>query len=291
MRNREVVEKILAYHPVIQNYGGCDTWKWGDPETECTGVVTAMTATVEVIRKTAALGANLLIVHEPTFYTSEDGAGWFEDFPNAVYEEKARLLNESGIAVWRDHDHIHAHEPDGIFTGVLRYLGWEGSARLDRDTGSFAHYIIELPETTLGGLCRKIINTVGLNGVRYIGDPNAKIRRAAIVGHLCFGECGIVRKDGTPVEYGVQVIRVLEEGVDVILPGEVIDWTTLSYIRDAVQQGRVKGMINMGHLNWEELGMRYAREWVSELLGGEVPVSYVPSEDMYSYMLAGYPDC
>ena len=44
-------------------------------------------------------------------------------------------------------------------------------------------------------------------------------------------------------------------------------------------------MINLGHYNWEELGMRYAKDWLSELLGGEVPVTYVPSEDMYQFYL------
>lgn len=81
MKNREVVERILAYHPNLPNYDGCDNWKCGDPEAECTGIVTALVPTVNVIRETARLGANLLIVHEPTFYTSQDGPGWFEDFP------------------------------------------------------------------------------------------------------------------------------------------------------------------------------------------------------------------
>ena len=120
MKNREIVEKILSYHPHIPNYHGCDSWKAGDPEAECTGIVTALVPTVNVIRKARALGANLLIVHEPTFYTSQDGPGWFEDFPNRVYAEKRQLLEESGIAIWRDHDHMHFHQADSIFTGVLK---------------------------------------------------------------------------------------------------------------------------------------------------------------------------
>ena len=81
------------------------------------------------------------------------------------------------------------------------------------------------------------------------------------------------------------MIRTLEQEADVIIPGEVIDWTVLSYVRDAMQLGRNTAMINLGHYNWEELGMRYAKDWLSELLGGEVPVTYVPSEDMYQFYL------
>ncbi|MCI9448509.1 MAG: hypothetical protein HFH36_14335, partial [Lachnospiraceae bacterium] len=61
MKNREVVEKILAYHPQLEDYHGCDNYKAGDSEAECTGVVTAMTATIHVIEKAAELGANLIV--------------------------------------------------------------------------------------------------------------------------------------------------------------------------------------------------------------------------------------
>ena len=85
MTNRDVVNKILAYHPPFPaDYHGCDDWKAGDPDAPCTGVVTALSPTVNVIRKAKELGASLILVHEPTFYTSEDGPGWFEDFPNSV---------------------------------------------------------------------------------------------------------------------------------------------------------------------------------------------------------------
>lgn len=283
MKNREVIEKILAYHPNLPGYKGSDDWKCGDPEAECTGIVTALVPTVNVIKKAIALGANLLIVHEPIFYTSQDGPGWFEDFPNAVYEEKRKLLDDNGITVWRDHDHIHCHRPDGIFTGVLKYLGWADQAEADTQTGAFAHFIVDIPEMTVAELCRYLMDAIGLNGVRYIGNPEDKVHSLAMVGHLYPMDFGLKHKDGTPAEYSVQIIKTLEQRVDVILPGEIIDWTVLSYVRDAVQQGRTKAMINLGHLNWEELGMKYAQEWVSELVGGSLPVTYVPSEDMYRF--------
>ena len=284
MTNRDVIEKILAYHPQFPaDYHGCDDWKAGDPDAPCTGVVTALTPTIHVIREAARLGASLLVVHEPTCYTSEDGPGWFEDFPNSVYEEKKKLLEENGIAIWRDHDHMHANRPDSIFTGVIKYMGWEGHARVDTDTGLFAHFIIDFPETTLGELCRYVIDRIGLNGLRYIGDPEARVSSLAMVGHLYPMPSRKTRKDGTPAEYSVGIIETLEKGVDVIMPGEVIDWTVLSYVRDAVQLGRHKGVINVGHFNWEELGMKYAADWVKDLVEGQVPVTYVPSEDMYHF--------
>ena len=111
------------------------------------------------------------------------------------------------------------------------------------------------------------------------------VRTVGLVGHLFPEDHGLKHRDGSPAEYSVQVIKVLEEQADVIIPGEVIDWTVLSYVRDAVQQGRNKAAINLGHLNWEELGMQYAAEWIGRLVDRQVNVTYVPSEDMYQFLL------
>ena len=103
MKNREVIEKILAYHPKFpETYDGCDNYKIGDPEAECTGVVCAMVATINVIRKAIELGANLIVVHEPTFYTSKDG-DWDETFTNSIYEEKKKLLWQFGFLLIHHH--------------------------------------------------------------------------------------------------------------------------------------------------------------------------------------------
>ena len=291
MTIQEVINKVLAYHPKFMRYAGCDEFKCGNPGDECTGIVTAMDATVNVVKKAAELGANLIIVHEPTNYTSNDRPGWNEDFRNEVYEEKARIMQEHGIAVWRDHDHLHAHQPDGIFTGVLKNLGWEEYAEVDTSMGMFAHFIVSLPqekETTLRKLMKQLQETIGMNGVKFIGPSDMPVRKLAIVGHLypMQGPKSEKNHAGLPKEYSVEIIRYFEEqGVDVILPGETIDWTVLSYVRDAVELGQNKAVVALGHFNWEEMGMRYAKEWVQQLVGPELPVTYVPTEDMWNYQL------
>ena len=49
------------------------------------------------------------------------------------------------------------------------------------------------------------------------------------------------------------------------IPLETIEWTALSYVRDAVTLGYAKAVINIGHFSGEELGMAYARDWLKEL--------------------------
>ena len=286
MKIKEVINRILDYHPRFpDSYDGCDSYKCGDPEAECTGIVTALTPTINVIRKAIGLNANLIVVHEPTFYTSEDKDGWFEDYPNEVYEEKRKLLDEHGIVVWRDHDHMHAHQPDAIFTGVLKYMGWLEHSRVDHDTGLFAHFLVDVETTTVRKVAEDLIEKIGLNGVRIVGDPDGTVSRIALVGHLFPNEYH--KKDGRSGEYSVSIIETLEKEADLIIPGEVIDWTVLSYIRDAKQLGRNKAAICIGHFNWEELGMKYMKDWLSGLLEEKVDVTYVPSEDMYDFIVKG----
>lgn len=284
MTNQEVIKKILTYHPQLEGYEGCDGYKAGDPNAVCTGIVSALVPTVEVIRKTAQMGCNLLITHEPISYQTPDFPEWRGNYPNRVFSEKEKLLRETGITVWRDHDHMHAHQPDSIFTGVIRYLGWEN---FYRPTGAKAIFPIELPPTTVRELGIFLKKKLSLNGLRYIGNPDDTICRVAIVGHLypnCFMKEGI-GEDGFYHDYAVEIMRMMEEeGIQAILPGEIVEWNVLSYIRDGISQGKTLACYNLGHFNWEELGMKYAAHWVEKLLEHQVPVHYLPTGDAFSYI-------
>lgn len=187
MKNSDVINKILKYHPQFPgNYAGCDGYKFGDPNAECNGIATALVPTVDVIRRTGELGCNLLVVHEPIFYSTEDYPDWRAGGKNSVYEEKKALLDKYGITVWRDHDHMHAHNPDSIFTGVIKYLGWE-NYYIPSEKSSIKvpmGYLFELPETTVKELGQYLEDKLGMNGLRIVGNPDDKIRKVAIVGHL-----------------------------------------------------------------------------------------------------------
>lgn len=283
MKVNEVIEKVLEYYPQFpEDYDGCDGYKSGNPNVECTGIVSALVPTIEVIQKCIALNCNLLYVHEPSYYSTPDYPDWRADFQNKVYEEKRALLEQHNITIWRDHDHIHAHKPDGIFTGVIKYLGWEKNLIKQEEMT----YLFQFESMTVETMNEILKEKLSLHGIRYIGNPKDTIKTVALVGHLIpnIWEHHSIKEGNYAPEYATQVIKLLEtKEVDAIIPGEVIDWTVLSYIRDAVHLGKSKAAFLVGHFNLEELGMKYAAEHLSKLLNESIPVHYVPSKDMYNY--------
>lgn len=280
MKISEVIAKLTAFHPPIGESHTCDTVKCGDPDQECTGVATTVYVSVEVIRQAAALNANLIICHEPLFYSHDDTVDWLEG--NTVYEEKAALLAKHNIVVWRDHDHIHGGSParirdhmDMVFYGIMQELGWEQYCiGFDKKP-----LLYEIPETTVRDLTAELLEKLNLTGARIVGNPDGKVRKVFFCEHVTAMTLGKRQMDcGT--------IQEIEAGdYDVMIPFEIIDWTLSEYVRDAAQLGRDKAIIEMGHFNVEELAMRYMLKWLPELLDGNTPVHFLQSGDSFSYIL------
>ncbi len=200
MKIREVVERILAYHPGIgeREADTVDTFKCGDPEAECSGIVTAILPSVDVIRKTAELGYNLIITHEPSFYEHRDPVEPVAGYK--VFQEKYALLKEHGIAIWRDHDHLHAHKPDGIGHGRMMELGWQPYLTGNADKPNRFRF----PPKTVRELAQEVKEKMGLNRIRVIGDLDATVQTVAFCSHV-FPE--------TPASRHIELFE--KEGVDV----------------------------------------------------------------------------
>ena len=286
MKISEIIQKTIEYHPSISpDYDGCDGVKIGDTDQECTGIASALVPTVDVIRKTIALRFNLLYVHEPTYYLTPDYADWRADFDCVTQKQKQKLIEDHKIVVYRDHDRMHTHRPDRIFTGVLKYLEWDAFYHEGNQTMPFV-FVIEFPEAlTVRQINDHLMTKIGMNGTRYIGRADDQIKKAAIIGHL-FPGAFIPEKieNGYYTDYSTEIIRCMERGdFEAVIPGEIIEWNLLSYIRDAVSFGQPKACLNIGHFNMEALGAKYAADWLSEITNQQVPVEYVPTGDIWKF--------
>lgn len=275
MTNREVINRILADDPSLgeEEANTVDTFKYGDPDATCTGAGCCITVTPEAIELAAELGCSLLITHEPTFYNHEDNTTWLDG--NQVYAQKTALLDKHGIAVWRYHDHMHRHQPDKIFHGIAKELGWEGYYKgMDFEKGICARY--SLPKTTPLAVAGYLKEKIGIESIRAIGNIRAEISEVAFMFHVFGGESDAQRPDGFFVS------NMEAEGIELAIPGELIDWTLASYIRDAGQLGFNKAILSMGHFNMESLGMKHMPSWLNRLV--EIPVHYIDTGDIYQHI-------
>jgi len=277
---KEIIQKLEAFHPPLGNPHTCDVVKIGNADEECSGIILTCFASMEVIQKAVQEKANLIICHEPLFYSHEDTTDWLEGDP--VYEEKKKLLEENGIVVYRDHDHIHGGHSgeniDGIFYGIMNELGWK--EYVVGDTKKPLLY--EIPQTTVPELADFLMKKLNISGIRVVGSHDTAVRRVLFCEHVQgtkkpFG-------DQTEVPDGGVMKRVRQEQVDVLIPFEIIDWTLSAYVRDSCAAGIPKTILEMGHFNVEELGMRYMLRYLPRVIGCEVPMKYVQSGDSFSYI-------
>jgi putative NIF3 family GTP cyclohydrolase 1 type 2 len=253
----EIMDLFISQVPGGRKKQTVDTLKSGSGDQQVSGIVTTMFATISVIRKSIELKANFIIAHEPTFYNHLDETEWLAADP--IYQFKRRLLEENGIAVWRNHDYVHSLSKDGVVEGVIEQLVWEKYYQRKS--------IVMLPETSLGELISHVKEKMNIPAIRYVGDLSQK----AIKILLLPGAIGGKR----------QIELLMQEKPDVLICGESPEWETPEYIRNANEMGEKLAMIVLGHSASEEAGSEFLAEWVKTNVPG-MPVYHIPSGNSLS---------
>ena len=280
----EVIQKCKDYSRGLDPFNSMrpvdavrtrDQVLYGNVTQECTGIVTCIWATSDIIRKAQRLGYNLIISHEALFWNHGDRQGFLAF--NKTFQAKKALLDEWDGAVWRNHDYIHSQVPidngkmaDGIFYGLASKLGW-----LDyrvEDTSMPLDY--QIPPMRAMDLAVYVVRRLGLNGTRIIGNTEAMVSRIHFPMHPIGGP------DDDELMYAET------HDIDCLVTMELTDFTVQEYIRDSAMFGREKCIIALGHFNTEEPGMEYMVNWLPEALGtNDVPATFVPMKDPFNYVL------
>ncbi len=249
---------------------------YGDPDQECTGIVTTIYASIDVIKKAHELGANFIIAHEALLWNRGDKRDWLEESQNKTYLAKKKLLDDYNICVWRFHDYIHSGIPykddyiDGIFYGLAKVTGWENFV-ISEDLAGAVY--VECEETTPRKVAEQIKKTWNISGMKAIGNMDAKVTKILVCGH--------VQEGG---DSNSLITRVDKEDINLLLPLELIDFTLTEYIKDSGQLGFDKAILAPGHFNLEEPGMKYIGAWIDDALKEHIDTTYVQAGDMYTYL-------
>lgn len=260
MTVQQIIDLILKEGQLSPMKNTVDTLKSGSGDQIVTGIVTTMFPTITVIKEAAQRKANFIIAHEPTFYNHTDNPDWVEN--NSVVKQKQELLARHGITVWRFHDYIHQMKPDGISYGVAKKTNWLPYYK----TGQV---MLTIPSISLEALVTHLKTSLGIDHLRVIGDPTQACARIALLP----GAWGGPRQVGTAER----------EKSDVLIVGEVSEWETAEYIRDARLLGRPISLIVLGHAVSEEPGMEYFVDWLQPRLPA-MKITHVPSGSPFRWM-------
>jgi putative NIF3 family GTP cyclohydrolase 1 type 2 len=258
---REVIGRIQAHVGIPWQSDTVDTFKAGNPDIPVTGIAVTMMATLDVLKRAAASGNNLVITHEPTFFSHLDKPDELaQGESDPVLAEKRAFIQKHGLLIWRFHDHWHARTPDGIQAGMVHALGWEKF----QDPGN--EHLFTVPQTTVEALAAELKARLGIRAMRVVGKPDMQVTRVAMSpGAAGFG--GETRALEMPV-------------VQVLVVGETREWETVEYVADAVTEGKHKALIILGHIPSEQAGMEECTRWLKSFVT-EVPVSFVPAPEPF----------
>lgn len=235
-----------------------DTYKIGGPDSPVRGIVSTFGSNLSVMQRGLKAGLNMIITHEPTFWSDADLIDLVKNDP--LYKYKLDYATKNHIVVWRIHDHWHSYKPDGktdgIRAGWLKAMNWT-QYEVNGDPGHF-----EIPPTTLRELALYVANHLEARSVRVIGDPNLRVATVA------FGGNGLA-----------QNMKAIESA-DCGIAGESREYESYEYVRDAILAGGKKGAIFASHEASEGMGTKALAEWLKPFVP-EVPVEFIPTIDEF----------
>lgn len=258
MTAREIMESLFSFAKDGDYSNTCDTCKAGSPDAEVTKIAVSMFATPEVVKDASAWGAQLLIVHEPTYYNHMD-----EHSDEKLETEKRRLIEASGLTIWRFHDHPHRAHPDTICEGEMKFLAPDGDITYHGFDLVRVHMHAPI---TPRELARLMEQRLGIAHIRICGAADAP----------CTEVSGMF---GTP---GGVFEELKREGSEIVMTGEACEWALGEYARDAAQLGYRKALLILGHIGSERDGMRLTAQKLSELYPG-IETRYFECGEVYTY--------
>ena len=265
---QEIVDRIRQTVGVPWKADTVDTFKAGHPSTVVTGVVTTSLATLDVLRRAVPAGAHLVITSGPTFYSRTDsptppagrGRGAAAAPPaDPVFTAKNELIRTNNMVVWRFSDHWRLRTPDPFAQGIVDALGWA-----KQPAGNVPGHVT-IPAVTLETLVADVQAHLGIRGgMRIIGNPRTRLQTIAVL----------------PGTVPIQAALSHLPKADAIIAGEIREWESSEYVRDAITAGRDKALVLVGRSVSEDPGMKVCAQWLGTIVP-EAPVRWLPAGDPY----------
>jgi len=180
--------------------GTCDGFKHGDPETRITGIAVTWQALQSTLEEAHARGHNLVITHEPTFYSHMDDDTMRATPPARL---KAEFLDRTGMVVYRCHDLWDIYPEIGVVDS------WSAFLRLGEPIARERYYNLHaVPETTAWELVERIarrLASLQQQAVLFVGTQWQMVHRLAV-------GTGAITNVHRMVEMGADIVLATDDG-------------------------------------------------------------------------------
>jgi putative NIF3 family GTP cyclohydrolase 1 type 2 len=226
----------------------------GDPSTKIKKIGTCWMPYHETCKKAVDSGVNVLVTHEPTFYTHWDLDEKKSDYYSAspftknIYleqvEKKKKWINENGLVIIRNHDTMDALKEVGIPFSFGKFLGFENSEIIASRTYYNVYKTKRQSASAFAGTIAAKLKELGQPGVAFYGDPDYPVASVGIgTGCIC-----------DPMEFAD-----LKPDIFISIDDVVRTWTQTTYATDSG-----KPLIVINHGTSEEMGMRMLNKIIKD---------------------------
>ncbi len=230
----------------------------GNPDTVIKKVGTCWMSDWKTCRKAVEAGVNVLVTHEPTFYThwdlDEKTADYYgaPDYTKQLYlqqvKKKKDWINSHELVIIRNHDTMDALKDSGIPFALGQFLGFSNSDIISSRTYFNVYRVDSQTAAGFAGSLAHKLSEIGQPGVAFYGDPDRIITSIGLgTGCIC-----------DPMEFAD-----LKPDLFISIDDTVRTWTQTAYASDTGDP-----LIVINHGTSEEMGMRMLNKIIKEKFPG-----------------------
>jgi putative NIF3 family GTP cyclohydrolase 1 type 2 len=110
---------------------------------------------------------------------------------------------------------------------------------------------------------------LGIDTVRYIGNTAQACKKVLLMPGAAGGRW--------------QIQSISKQQPDVLVCGEIAEWETAEYVRDAQTKGQQLSLIVLGHVASEEPGSEYMADWLRKKIPG-IKATHVPAKNSLAFL-------
>ncbi len=217
----------------------------GDPDTPVMKIGTAWMPYWDTCKEAVKQGVNVLVVHEPTFYSHWDlddkrwnsvqepspGQQRYQD----TIDEKTEWIRKNGLVIIRCHDVLDKIGAYGIPFAFGKALGFNNSDIIRSRTYYNVYQIETRPAIDVARQIASKLIPVGQPGVAFYGDENYPVSTVGLgTGCIC-----------NPLEF-----MDLEMDLAIAIDDSISTWTQTTFAEDTGQP-----LVVVNHGTTEEFGM------------------------------------